>query len=55
MPKVEVYTIPSTEPVGGIGEPALPPAAPAICNAIFAASGIRIRTLPLGPDTLRKR
>lgn len=54
MPKVELHIIPSTESVGGIGEPGLPPVAPALCNAIFAASGIRIRRLPIKPADLKK-
>jgi len=49
MPRVEVHIIPSTEAVGGIGEPGLPPVAPALCNALFAATGKRIRRLPIKP------
>jgi isoquinoline 1-oxidoreductase subunit beta len=47
-PAVEVYLVPSTEPQGGTGEPGVPPIAPAVCNAIFAATGKRIRKLPIG-------
>jgi isoquinoline 1-oxidoreductase beta subunit len=48
MPRVEVYIVPSTDEQGGVGEPATPPIAPAVCNAIFAATGRRIRKLPIG-------
>jgi isoquinoline 1-oxidoreductase beta subunit len=48
MPVVEVYIVPSSEAPGGVGEPGTPPIAPAVCNAIFAATGKRIRKLPIG-------
>jgi isoquinoline 1-oxidoreductase subunit beta len=47
MPKVEVYIVNSAEPPSGIGEPTVPPIGPAVSNAIFAATGKRVRTLPL--------
>jgi len=47
MPRVEVHIVPSTEAPGGVGEPGLPPLAPAVVNAIYAATGKRLRKLPL--------
>ena len=47
MPKINVHIIKNNENPGGIGEPGLPPIAPAIANAVFAASGKRIRKLPI--------
>jgi isoquinoline 1-oxidoreductase beta subunit len=48
MPVVEVHIVPSTDSQGGVGEPGTPPIAPAVCNAIFALNGKRIRKLPIG-------
>jgi CO/xanthine dehydrogenase Mo-binding subunit len=46
-PTVEVYAVPSAEAPSGIGEPSVPPLAPALCNAIYAATRKRIRALPI--------
>jgi isoquinoline 1-oxidoreductase beta subunit len=48
MPEVQVHIQPSVDSQGGIGEPGTPPIAPALCNAIFALTGKRIRKLPVG-------
>ena len=46
-PKVEGYFVPSTEAPTGVGEPPIPPLAPALCNAIYAATKKRVRALPI--------
>ena len=45
---IRVHIVPSTGRPGGVGEPGVPPIAPALCNALFAATGTRIRRLPVG-------
>jgi isoquinoline 1-oxidoreductase beta subunit len=52
-PDTRVHLVESTAPPGGVGEPGVPPIAPAICNAIFAATGKRIRALPIDPAQLK--
>jgi isoquinoline 1-oxidoreductase beta subunit len=50
MPAVDVHIVSTNEPPGGVGEPGLPPIAPAVANAVFAATGRRVRRLPMTPD-----
>lgn len=51
-PEVEVHLVPG-EALGGVGEPGLPPLAPAVANAVFAATGARVRTLPMTPAVVK--
>jgi isoquinoline 1-oxidoreductase beta subunit len=52
-PETHVYIVDSSAPPGGVGEPGVPPIAPAIGNAIFAATGKRLRALPIDPAQLK--
>ncbi len=54
MPEVEVHIVESAEGPGGVGEPGVPPIAPAVTNALFKLTGRRIRRLPIQPGDLEK-
>ena len=54
VPVIEVHIVPSPEPPGGVGESGVAPVAPAVCNAIFAATGRRVRQLPIRPEVRRR-
>ncbi len=51
-PAVDVHVVKSGDKLGGIGEPGVPPIAPAVANAVFKATGARLRRLPMKPDTV---
>ena len=52
VPEIEVHMVKSTDRIGGIGEPGVPPLAPALANAVFSATGARIRRIPLTPEVV---
>ena len=54
MPEVAVFIVDSREAPGGVGEPGVPPIAPAVANAVFAASGVRLRQLPMIPERVKE-
>ena len=51
-PDIDVHIVTSGDKLGGIGEPGVPPIAPAVANAVFAATGIRLRNLPMTPQSV---
>ena len=51
MPRVETHMVKSHESPQGIGEPGVPPLAPALANAVYAATGKPVRSLPMAPLT----
>jgi isoquinoline 1-oxidoreductase beta subunit len=53
MPKIEVFVVESEQRPSGIGEMGVPPVAPAIANAVYAATGKRVRHIPIRPEDLQ--
>ncbi|MBI5633184.1 MAG: xanthine dehydrogenase family protein molybdopterin-binding subunit [Nitrospirae bacterium] len=51
-PEIEVHIVTSNDKLGGIGEPGVPPVAPAVANALFNATGVRMRSLPMTPEAV---
>jgi isoquinoline 1-oxidoreductase beta subunit len=51
-PEIEVHVVKSRAKLGGVGEPGVPPVAPSVANAVFAAAGIRVRRLPMKPEVV---
>jgi isoquinoline 1-oxidoreductase beta subunit len=54
VPDIEVHIVKSGDSMGGIGEPGVPPLAPAVANAFFNATGVRIRRIPMDPYTVQQ-
>jgi isoquinoline 1-oxidoreductase beta subunit len=53
-PEIAVHLVESGNALGGVGEPGVPPVAPAVANAVFDAVGLRIRRLPMTPDRVKQ-
>jgi isoquinoline 1-oxidoreductase beta subunit len=51
-PEIEVHLVKSKDKIGGIGEPGLPPIAPAVANALFKWAGVRLRSLPMTAENV---
>jgi isoquinoline 1-oxidoreductase subunit beta len=54
VPEIEVHIVKSGGSMGGIGEPGVPPLAPAVANGFFNATGVRVRRIPLDPKTVQQ-
>jgi isoquinoline 1-oxidoreductase beta subunit len=53
-PRIEVHIVKSEGKLGGVGEVGVPPVAPSVANAVFSATGARLRSLPMNPQTVMK-